>query len=642
MEFNSLFEPIRIGGMEVRNRFVVPPQGSNLANDDGTVSQLMVDFYEERAKGGFGLVIIEVTAVAPEGKAVIRQVGLWSDEHIEGFRKLSDAIHKHGAKIAAQIHHAGRAAPSIYNNGQQPVSCSPIPCLGNPVTPRALTTEETYEMIDLFVQAAVRLKKAGADAVELHGAHLYLISQFMSNYSNRRTDEFGGSFNNRMRFPRLIIQGIRRQLGNDFPILFRLSADEHARGGREIMETITVCKEMVKAGANAVDISSGSNTGGHWSLPPNESPLATFAHLADEVKRSVSVPVIGVGRINDPHIAEMLIESGRMDMVAIGRQSIADPHFPNKVMVGELDEISPCIACNQGCIGDLFMELGLTCAINPFSGRGTNMRPKPAEKAKKVLVVGGGPGGMQCAWVLAKRGHDVTLLEKANDLGGQFLIASYAPGKGDIVKAIRYYRYMCEKYGVKIRMGTEATADLIKAEKPDAVVLATGGEQLVPDIKGACNPAIMQACDVLAGKVITGSKVLVAGGGLTGIEAADYLAQYGNEVTVVEMRDAVAPEANAFSVGTMLQHVRESGTKIMLGTKILEFFDDGILAEQGGKEISLRGFGAVVLALGAKSYNPLEEEVKALVDEVYVIGDAIEPGMVGKATEKASVIALKI
>lgn len=643
MKFGALFKPIEIGSMRVPNRFVVPPQGTNLAKEDGSVSPTMINYYEERAKGGFGLIIIEVTGVSPDGRAIIRQSALWSDEYIEGYAKLAEAVHKHGAKIAVQIHHAGRQTFPANIGNLQPISSSPIPCPICQVISREMTTPEVYEMIDKFVQTAVRCKKAGVDAVEIHAAHGYLIAQFMSAYSNRRTDEFGGSFENRIRFPCLIIQGIRRELGNDYPIIFRISADEKVPGGRNIIETIAVCRAMEEAGADAMHISAGCYGSLDWIIQPSDVPLGVLADFSDEVKRSVSVPVIAVGRINDPHIAETLIVTERADMVALGRQSITDAHFPNKVLAGELDEISPCIGCNQGCLGEIFAGFEATCVVNPFAARAIGLWPaKPAEKTKKVFVVGGGPGGLQCSWVLAMRGHDVTLLEKENELGGQFLIASYPTGKGDLAKPIRYYRVMCEKYGVKIRLNTEATEDLIKEEKPDAVVLATGGLPLIPEIKGIDNPSFVNANDVLLGKVSVGGKVLIAGGGLIGAETADFLGHYGKDITIVELKDTIAADVNNVVRISLMQRLKEYSTVLMPNTEIIEFFEDGVVVKQDGKEITLRGFDTVVLALGAESYNPLEDKVKSLVSEVYVIGDAKVAGKILKATEAAAEVSVKI
>lgn len=296
MRFKKLFEPIRIGSMEVRNRLVVPPMGTNYANSDGTISQRSIDYYTERAKGGFGLITIEVTAVDPTGKAIPNEPGLWCDEQIEGYKKLADNIHAHGAKMSVQLHHAGRQTLAAFIDGKQPIAPSPIPCPFCQEVPHELTTEEVYEMIEKFIDAAERAKEAGADAVEIHGAHGYLISQFMSPYSNRRVDEFGGSLENRMRFPRMIVEGIRRRLGNAFPIIFRISGEEKTVGGRTIPETRAIARMMEDAGVDAMHIAGGSYASLDWIWGATGSPLAYMTDFAEEVKKSVNIPVITVGK----------------------------------------------------------------------------------------------------------------------------------------------------------------------------------------------------------------------------------------------------------------------------------------------------------------------------------------------------------
>lgn len=653
VKHKTLFTPIKIGSMEIRNRLVVPPQGSNFADKDGKVTPLMIDYYEDRAKGGFGLVIIEITCVDPGGKAIIRQPALWSDDYIEGFKNLADAIHKHGAKIAVQIHHAGRQTFPALIEGKQPVSCSPVPCPTCQVVPHELSTSEVYELIDKFIETAKRCQKAGVDAVELHGAHGYMVAQFISSYSNHRIDEFGGSLHNRMRFPRLIVEGIRRELGNGYPIIFRISGDEKVPGGRGIVETTAICRVMEEAGVDCMHVSCGSYGSMEWIIPPSDAELGLFTDLAAEVKKAIKVPVIAVGRVNDPYIAESVIALDRADMVSVGRQSIADAHFPNKILSGKIDEVSPCIAC-ETCISEVFQGFGSTCAVNPFGGRGITLSKEPIEPttkdAKKVVVVGAGPGGLVAAMTAAYRGHTVTLFEKEKDVGGQFIIASYPTGKGDLAKSISYYKHMCQKLGVKIQLNTEATEDLIMAENPDAIILATGGVPLIPAIKGIDDPNLVKANDVLTGKAAVGQKVLVAGGGMVGAETADFLGHYNKEVTVIEMSGAIAGNVQAIIRATLMKRLGENRTAMLTSATIKEFFADGVTVEIEGQDVSMRGFDTVVLALGAKSYNPLEDKIKDKikdkfkdkVKDVYVIGDAKNTGLMFRATESAAAAAVKI
>lgn len=640
--YDALFQPINIGTMEVRNRLVIPAMGSNLADDECNVSPRMVDYYGERARGGFGLITIEVTAVSPEGRAIPREPGLWADEHIEGYAKLADAIHAAGGKMAVQLHHAGRQTIPAFNGELPIVSCSPLPCPYCQVVPHEMTTEESYEMIEKFIDAAERAYKAGADAVEIHGAHGYLISQYMSMYSNRRVDEFGGSFDNRMRFPRLIVEGIRRRLGNDYPIIFRISGDEKTVGGREILETRAIAKAMLRAGVDAFNVASGAYGSLNWVWGAHDSQPGYMAQFAEEVKKSVDVPVIAVGRINEPEFANELVDSGRVDMVAIGRQSLADAHFANKALAGDTNDIAPCIGCHEGCTGEMLKGNCITCLVNPLSGREHEWKITPAEKTKKVLVAGGGPAGLQTAWILAKRGHEVCLYEQQDVLGGNMRVAANPPGKGDFARMIRYYADLCEQNGVTIHLNTAVDEAIIKDENPDTVILATGGVPLLPGIKGIDNPNFVSALDLLVGKASVGNNVLIAGGGMVAAETADYLGEYGRDVTIVEMCDEVCVGVNEMVKITLMRRLEAYDTTFVTGAEIIEFVDDGVVCQQCDDSVELQGYDSVVLALGIKSYNPLEEVAKKHCDDVHVLGDAAESGKALNATVSATEIALTI
>ena len=376
--FKILFSPVKIGNMVVPNRFVVPQMGTNLANADGTVSEEAIDYWKARAEGGWGLLIVEVTAIDPLGKAIPYQPGLWDDSFIPGFKKLVDAVHRYGAKIAVQLHHAGRQTSSQII-GKQPVAPSPIPCLVSKEMPRELSTSEVYELVEKFGDAAIRAREAGFDAVEVHGAHGYLIAQFMSPHSNKRVDEFGGSFHNRIRFPVEVMRDIRRKVGGSYPIIFRISANEKVTGGRTVDESRAAARVIESAGADALHVSIGVYGSMQYIVPPADIPPGFILSDAEEIKKAVSVPIIGVGRINDPVLAMDAILSGKADLLAWGRQSLADPDTPNKISAGLIEEISPCIACNQGCIGYIFNpeKMKATCLVNQFCGREGKMKIKP-------------------------------------------------------------------------------------------------------------------------------------------------------------------------------------------------------------------------------------------------------------------------
>ncbi len=644
MNFQLLFSPIKIGTMEVANRFVVPPMGTNLANPDGTVSEELIAYWEARAKGGWGLLIVEIAGVDPLAKAIPNQLGLWDDKFIPGFKKLVDAVHRYGVKIAVQIHHAGRQTSSAILGGEQPVAPSAVPCFITREIPRELSTEEVYQLIEKFGDAAARAREAGFDAVEIHGAHGYLVAQFMSQHTNKRVDEFGGSLYNRMRFPVEVIRNVRRKVGGSFPIIFRMSADEKVVDGRNIEESAAVAAIVENAGIDALHVSVGVYASMPYIVPPPDVAPGFNLSNAGEIKKAVSVPVIAVGRINDPVLAEQAIRTGKTDLLAWGRQSLADPELPNKVAAGRIEEISPCISCNQGCIGYIFNpdKMKCSCLVNPFCGREYKMKIEPAAQSKKVVIVGGGPGGLEAAWIAAARGHNVVLFEKEQSPGGQFRVGAIAPAKQDLTKAINYYTYMGKKCGVDFRFGTRADAGQVLAEKPDVVIVATGGEPSIPEIPGIDNPKVVTATDILLGKKAAGKKVLIIGGGLVGSETADFLGEHGHEVTIVEALPEIAEDVQESVKHFLLLRLKRHEVRIETNAKVIEILQDGVKVEKGGREKQLTGFDTVVIAVGAKSVNDLKPQLEGKVPELYVIGDASRPRKAIDAIEEAASLAIKI
>jgi 2,4-dienoyl-CoA reductase-like NADH-dependent reductase (Old Yellow Enzyme family)/thioredoxin reductase len=649
-EYKHIFSPVKIGSLELANRFVVPPMASTLANEDGTVSQALIDYWVARARGGWGLLIVEFTSIDPLGKVGPCHPFLWGDEFIEGLKKLTDAVHEHGAKIAVQLSHTGRQTfPEIIGiPGAQPVSASPIPCPLDRVIPRELSSDEVYELIEKFSDAALRAKKAGFDAVEIHGAHGYLLAQFMSPYSNKRIDEFGGSLHNRMRFPLEVIRAARKKLGPSYPLLFRMSGEERIPGGRTLDESRVVARMVVEAGIDAVDISVGVSGSAPYIIPPAAVAPGFLLYTSAEIKKAVSVPVIAVGRINHPLLAEDAIETGKADLIAWGRSSLADPELPRKIAAGLIDEVCPCIACVQGCTrsfpfpGRPLLKLGTTCLVNPFCGREGEMQIVPAEKVKKVSIIGGGPAGLEAAWVAAARGHRVTLYEKQAALGGQYRIAAIPPFKQEIARAISYYIHMCKKHGVVFKLSTEATAGRIIAEKPDTVIIATGGEPLIPDIKGAQGARVATAWDILEGKKQPGNRVLVVGGGMVGSEVADFLGEHLHNVTLVEMLPEIAGDVPVSVRFFLMQRLKEYSVNIVTGASVIGFLDDGAVVTRNGEKSKLEGFDTIVLAMGTRSVNHLKGKLEKEIPELYIIGDALAPRQAIDAIEEGARTALKI
>jgi len=634
MKFKSMFQPIKIGSMEVPNRFVVSPMGNNFANTDGTMSERSLAYYRERARGGFGLITFEATVVSPLAKGGARKPCLFSDDTIESFKKVVEVCHAEGSKISVQLQHAGPDG-NAKAAGYPIKAASAIPSVYGKDTPEEMTREEIYQLIEYYGDAALRAKKAGIDAVEVHCAHGYLISTFLSPRTNKRVDEFGGCFENRMRIIELIIENIRKKVGHSIAIICRINGSDEVDGGLDIHDAAVIAAYLEDCGVDAIHVSRAVHIRDQYMWAPTVLHSGLNADQATEVKRAVSIPVITVGRYTEPHFAELMVREGRADLVAFGRQSIADPHTPNKAAAGKLDELNPCIACLQGCVPNMFQGQPITCLVNPMVGHEGEVMP--AVKAKKVMVVGGGVAGLYAAALAAKRGHDVTLYEASDVLGGQMRLAAFPPGKGDLTNMVRSYVKKCEMYGVKICMNTEVTPELVKEVVPDSVIICTGARPLVLNIPGIHDSGLIHAVDLLAGKDACGKKVLVVGGGMVGAETAAFLGEQQHDVTVIEMRDAVAPDVISEHRIFLMKDFAEYGIKSVTGAAVAEFFEGGVSYKdvETGEIYRLDGFDSVVLAMGARNYDPISEEVKKIVPETYVIGDATRARKALDATKEA-------
>lgn len=640
MIFKSMFTPIKIGPVTVPNRFIVSPMGNNFANTDGSMSDKSLAYYSERARGGFGLITFEATVVDKRAKGGSRKPCLYEDSTIESFKRVIDACHEAGSKVSIQLQHAG-AEGNAKVAGYPLKAASAIPAAVGRDTPIAITNSEIYELIELYGDAAVRAKKAGADAVEVHCAHGYLISSFLSPRTNKRVDEFGGCFENRMRLPRLIIENIRKKVANSMAIICRINSSDEIDGGLDVHDSAAIAAYLEECGVDAIHVSRAVHLRDEYMWAPTIVHGGFNAELVTEIKRAVNIPVIAVGRFTEPYFAELLVREGRCDLVAFGRQSLADPQTPKKAATGHLEELTPCIACLQGCVCNMYKGNPITCLANPILGREAEV--KPAKVNKKIMVVGGGVGGMLAAWVAAMRGHDVTLFESTSKLGGQMRVAAYPPGKGDITNLVRSYIVKCKHYGVKIRMNTKITSDMVKAEAPDVVILATGAVPLVLNIPGIKDSGVIHGVDLLDGKESCGSKVLVVGGGMVGCETADFLAERGHDVTVIELRDEIGADVISEHRKFLMKDFDEYKVKSITGAKVAKFFKGGVaytLAD--GIEHEIKDFDSVVLAMGSRNYDPLSEKVKKIVNETYVIGDAVKARRALDATREALEVALKI
>lgn len=635
MKFPNMFSPIQIGNVTVPNRFVVPPMGNNFANTDGTLSERSKAYYQERAKGGFGLITIESTVVYKEAKGGPRKPCLFSDDTVESFKEVADACHEYSAKVSIQLQHAGPEGNSKLT-GYPLKAASAMPAACGREVPEAVSNEEIYRIIECYGDAARRAQQAGIDMVEVHCAHGYLVSTFISERTNHRTDEFGGCFENRMRLPRLIIENIRKKTGGNLPILCRINASDEVEGGQSVQDASAVAAYLEEeCGVDALNITRAVHLRDEFMWAPGVTHGGFNADLVSEIKRAVTVPVIAVGRFTEPQYAELLVKQGRADLIAFGRQSIADPELPNKARTGHLEEMMPCIGCLLGCVPNMFAGKPVSCAVNPCVGREAEITP--AEVSKKVVVVGGGPAGLYAATLCAKKGHNVTLLEKGAELGGSFRIASFPTGKGQLSSAIRAMIVRCEKAGVDIRLNTEADADTLKELHADAIILATGSTPLILPIPGLNESGYVTAQDMLLGKAEVGKKALVVGGGMVGCEAAEYLAERGHEVAIIEMKDVIAADVVPENRRYMFENFARNHVQLQPGAKVGQFYTDGVdYTMADGTSGSLRGFDSVVLAMGTRKYDPLSEAAASAAKEVVVIGEALQsPGNAVVVTKDA-------
>jgi 2,4-dienoyl-CoA reductase-like NADH-dependent reductase (Old Yellow Enzyme family)/NADH dehydrogenase FAD-containing subunit len=628
MTFKRMFEPGQIGTMELKNRLVCPPMVRNWATEDGEITDRLITHYAAIAAGGTGMIIVEASYTHPTGKGFVNQVGVHDDKLIPGLKRLASAVHAHGVKVGVQAHHAGRQTlPQIC--GCDPVAPSPIPCevlkLADPdYVPRELTTGEVGVMADSYAEAARRIKEAGFDFVEIHGAHGYLITGFLSPLFNQRSDKYGGNFSGRMRFALEVVEKVRAQVDPDYPVTVRLIGSEFSKGGIDIAYTQRVVQELDKAGIDGFHISGGIyDSPPDQPIPPMATPPCPLVEFAAAVKEVTSKPVITVSKIYRPELVEDVLAKNQADFVATGRWLLADPEWPNKVKESRLDDINYCITC-QGCNGRLDLQMDVQCTVNPWCGREKDLEMKPAPKPKKVWVIGGGPAGMEAAWVAAQRGHHVTLYEKDLRLGGQILLAAVSPTREDLNVFAQYQMRQLARTGVCVITGKEVTPDLVRAEKPDAVIIATGSSPAKPGIPGIDGTNVVDARDVLKSRAQVRDPVIVAGGGLVGCGVAEWLAERAIQVRIVEMLENIATDMSYAEMIMFLSRLEKLGVEIFTKKKITKITLDGVVVEGNGKTEKIAG-ESVVLAMGAQADQKLAQALKGQAAEIYTAGDCVEP-----------------
>ena len=634
MKLKKLFEPIQVGTMRVKNRIVMPAMDTNLATREGFVTSRLIDYYAERAKGGAGLIIVECTCVDyPRGKVTVGQLSIDDDQYLDGLSQLADAIKSGGARAAIQLEHGGGVTHSSIS-GEQPAGPSEaISPLGEAV--REFSVSEIAELVELHAQAALRAKKAGFDGIEIHGAHEHLLAQFLSPSINQRQDEYGGPLDNRARFLLEVICACRNEVGQDYPLWCRIDSAEYGVDPAiNYLDAIKVAQWAEAAGANAIHVSGHGYGVQFTALCPG---MPGF-HLtgASEVKRNVNIPVIAVGRIY-PELGEWALREGMADMVAMGRALIADPYLPRKAEEDREEDVVPCIGgweCVEGSIQAVVQSVidpdstsigEIACSVNPAAGREADIELSISRNPKHVVVVGGGPAGMETARVARLRNHDVTLIEKNVRLGGQLIPGAVPPHKETISLLVDYYITQLTKLGVNIQLGKEATLDDIVALNPDEVIWAAGAMQTAPETPDLNWVTPVYALDVLTGKAIPGESVIIIGGDGTGCETANFLADQGKKVTILEILPQVLSKEGTIVQMRLLDELARKNVEMLTGITYEGSSPEGLIIKTADGERRTLKADTYVLATGSRSNSDLIPALREKFENVHVIGDAVEP-----------------
>ncbi len=648
--YSNVFKPGSIRGVKFKNRIIMAPISSNFPNENGAVSEQMMDFYLARAKGGVGAILLENTNVDfPTGKNGATQLRLDSVEFMPGLNRLVEHL-KNGSGgdlvVGIQLNHAGSLTAPLKNGGVQPVAPSAVPFAEGTAVPRELGVGEIAEIVEKFGDAALRAKTCGFDFVEMHSGHGYLIEQFISPLTNKRQDEYGGTVEGMMRFALEIIRNIRSKAGGDFPIIFELTCDTFVEGDRDIEWAVRVAKLLEQEGIDAIYATAGTPRTTHSLLGTFSYEQGWQAHLAKRIKRAVSIPVIANNTIRDPEVADRMLGDGTADFIALGRGLIAEPDWANKAKAGRTREINRCISCNFCTRSRGVNDVAIRCTVNPEAGHEFELKAMgPIQKKLNIMVVGGGPAGMQAAIVAASRGHRVSLYESLGKLGGQLKTCSTPEEKRMLGWFMDYLLEMVRLHRVEVKLNTEVTLGLVKKLGPDAVVVATGSDPIIPGIPGVDAEKAVTARSVYGdGQMIEGENLVIVGGGQVGLETADYLRSKGNKITVIEVLAELASDAEAIYRGEVISKLQQDGNvTLWTDTLVVEVKEGSVVVEREGKKQSVEA-DRVLFAVGARPLDQLAGHIADKMPDLRlsVVGDARKARSILEATREAYWAAMSL
>lgn len=628
--YENLLSQYSVNQVTTQNRLVMTAM-HNYCSKDGIPTEDTLNYFTARAKGGWGMIVTDMIMVTPEADPFKgRSMTLASDDVIPEHKKLTDSVHKYGSKIVAQLSHGGIFAKRA-STGLIPVAPSAVQDEQFPDTPRELSKKEIHDIVELYGDSALRAKKAGYDGIEIHGGNRYLIFTFVTPLLNKRTDEYGGNFMGRVRFALEVVKNIREKVGPDFLLIYKMSITDEVPGGQTLAESQVLASLLEEAGVDTICVGQGGSKSRDVWISPYQVPKGSYISNTKAIKDSVSIPVMANGRIVDPEMGELFIKRGFADFIAMGRETLADPEMPLKLKEGRSEEVYHCIGCLQGCIGEMDKGHMIKCMVNPLTNCGLDI--EPTDNPKKIWVVGGGIAGTEAAIWAAKRGHEVTLFEKDDKLGGQWRAACVPVNKSDFGEIIRRQALLLAQNNVDVKTGTEISKADIENGKPDIVLLATGSNPILPNIPGLESVPHAFARDVLTGKSditkIFGEdyhvrNILILGGGSVGAETAEYMGVHDYNVTLIEMKDQLAEDMEVIPRKYLLNGLKEVGVKIFTGTTVTNITDKCVECKSQSNKFIVEDIDLVLVAVGEKANTALISELEDYDGQVIAIGNAKE------------------